>query len=679
MDGVQIGLLNRTAAVQLVLTRLGARRSGWNAADLRGEVERLIAAVGVVAEAPTRGELAEDLTSRVLEACVPLLSRDDVPEHVRALTSPLVLAVEADLTNRLTTRAAAGADRAPERVLARVADHRLDAAQREVVAALASGSQFLVIEGAAGSGKTTTLAAARELLTLQDERLVVVTPTRKAAAVAARQVGTDAFSAAWLAHRHGFRWDTDGRWGRLAPDVRPRRPDDIRARLLPGDVLLVDEAGMLDQDTASALLTIADETGARVALVGDRHQLPAVGRGGVLDLAARWAPPEACLTLDAVHRFTDPEYAELSRQMRTGERSGEAFDALLDRGEVIIHASDVERLQALTDAIANDDRPLVIADTRDQVAALNAAIRDRRVTDGAVDDTHAITTDAGERIGVGDRVVTRRNDRDLDVANRDTWTVVALRADGSLAVASPDPRGPARLLPAAYVRDHVELGYASTVYGAQGETVAAAHLVVGEHTGAASAYVGMTRARHRNLAHLVAESVDEARRQWIEVFGRDRADLGPAHAAEVAAEDVDRYGTLAHTSTSLQAAALARMQTAEKRRPPDWYSSPPPEVGRPAIVGKPSTPTPRGRFFVEEALALAPSAAGGPYALATSARSNVFQEFEGGPGQIAIHGRDHLSGSLGSAASHGCVRLSTRAITWLAKRIGAGTPLSIKR
>ena len=48
---------------------------------------------------------------------------------------------------------------------------------------------------------------------------------------------------------------------------------------------------MLDQDTARALLTIADEHHARVALVGDRHQLPAVGRGGVLDLAARWAAP----------------------------------------------------------------------------------------------------------------------------------------------------------------------------------------------------------------------------------------------------------------------------------------------------------------------------------------------------------------------------------------------------
>jgi len=63
---------------------------------------------------------------------------------------------------------------------------------------------------------------------------------------------------------------------------------------------LVDEAGMLDQDTARALLTIADETGARVAFVGDRHQLPAVGRGGMLDLADRWEQPESCVALETV-------------------------------------------------------------------------------------------------------------------------------------------------------------------------------------------------------------------------------------------------------------------------------------------------------------------------------------------------------------------------------------------
>jgi len=82
------------------------------------------------------------------------------------------------------------------------------------------------------------------------------------------------------------------------------------------------------------------------------------------------------------------------------------------------------------------------------------------------------------------------------------------------------------------VRAHVELAYATTAYGAQGSTEPISHVVIGEHTGAASAYVGMTRGRERNVAHLVAESVEDARRQWVEVFGRDRADLGPAHARE---------------------------------------------------------------------------------------------------------------------------------------------------
>jgi lipoprotein-anchoring transpeptidase ErfK/SrfK len=98
-----------------------------------------------------------------------------------------------------------------------------------------------------------------------------------------------------------------------------------------------------------------------------------------------------------------------------------------------------------------------------------------------------------------------------------------------------------------------------------------------------------------------------------------------------------------------------------------------------AVVGKPSTPTPRGAFFVEEALALSSHEAGGPYALATSARSDVLHEFDGGPGQIALHGTDNLTGTLGTAVSHGCIRLGTHAITWLARRVGAGVPVTVTR
>jgi hypothetical protein len=98
-----------------------------------------------------------------------------------------------------------------------------------------------------------------------------------------------------------------------------------------------------------------------------------------------------------------------------------------------------------------------------------------------------------------------------------------------------------------------------------------------------------------------------------------------------------------------------------------------------AVVGKPSTPTPTGEFFIEEGLSLKANASGAPFALATSARSDVLREFDGGPGQIAIHGMGSLPGALGTASSHGCIRLDAVDITWLARRVGAGVPLTIRQ
>jgi lipoprotein-anchoring transpeptidase ErfK/SrfK len=95
------------------------------------------------------------------------------------------------------------------------------------------------------------------------------------------------------------------------------------------------------------------------------------------------------------------------------------------------------------------------------------------------------------------------------------------------------------------------------------------------------------------------------------------------------------------------------------------------------VVGKPSTPTPLGRFFVEETVSLSGLAVGAPDALALSARSNVLQEFDGGPGQIAIHGTGNVGGIPGTDVSHGCIRLPPPQITWLATHIGPGTPVAI--
>lgn len=154
-------------------------------------------------------------------------------------------------------------------------------------------------------------------------------------------------------------------------------------------------------------------------------------------------------------------------------------------------------------------RDLVVADTREQVARISALARRVRVASRDVSD--GVVRRAGERIGVGDSIMTHRNSTDHDVANRETWTVLETDPAG-MTVAGAAGR---RRLPAEYVLKDVELAYATTAYGAQGVTVETSHVLAGESAGGASTYVGMTRGRERNVAHLVADSVDEARRHWI--------------------------------------------------------------------------------------------------------------------------------------------------------------------
>lgn len=555
----RVGEFDRRAAVELVLSRLGARRSAWNAADVRGEVEQWIAETGLVADAGVRVELAEDITARTVAACTRLLARDDVPEHVRSLTSPQVIAVEDRLVRLLGLLAYTGGQDAQ---MGGVAAASLDPAQRAAVAALTGTRCLLVVEGAAGAGKTTTLAATKTALAARGHRMIVVTPTLKAAGVAAQEIDAPAFSAAWLAHQWGWRWDDDGHWTRT--DTEPLEPRAVMGR---GDLLVVDEAAMLDQDTARALLEIAHECQARVAFMGDRHQLPAVGRGGVLDLAARHAGVEGTVSLDVVHRFADPEYARISLAMRRGERIGEAtgesvFDALWRRGQIRLHASEPERTQFVAHGtaeaiLAGSRRSALMADSREQVAVLNGAIRDRLVAEGCVDDRLVVVNQSGERLGVGDRVATRRNDWQLGIANRQLWNITGISEE---TLTLRNDQGRVREVPTWYAQSQVELAYATTVYGAQGDTTHTGHLVMGESTSAASAYVGMTRGRHDNVAHIVAEDRDQARAIWEQACSRDRADLGVAHARLRAIDDIDRYGPNGPAHARAQAVARQRAQ-----------------------------------------------------------------------------------------------------------------------
>jgi len=161
---------------------------------------------------------------------------------------------------------------------------------------------------------------------------------------------------------------------------------------------------------------------------------------------------------------------------------------------------------------------------------------------------------------------------------------------------------------------------------------------------------------------VLGHATGPGRRAWLEVMlpGRPNGSTGW----------ITQRGTLELTTSWRLVVDLAR------RRVTAYHSG---RAARTfsAVVGKPETPTPSGRFFVEETLKMAPGEPGGPYALALSARSNVLQEFEGGPGQIALHGRDNLGGTVGTAESHGCMRLTTAGIDWLVAHIEPGTPVTI--
>jgi lipoprotein-anchoring transpeptidase ErfK/SrfK len=95
-------------------------------------------------------------------------------------------------------------------------------------------------------------------------------------------------------------------------------------------------------------------------------------------------------------------------------------------------------------------------------------------------------------------------------------------------------------------------------------------------------------------------------------------------------------------------------------------------------VGSPTSPTPTGHFYVTERIKVADpeNSPYGPYALGLSGFSNVYKTFDGGPGQIAIHGTDE-PWFLGQYASHGCVRLSNAEITALVGQVETGTPVDI--
>jgi hypothetical protein len=101
------------------------------------------------------------------------------------------------------------------------------------------------------------------------------------------------------------------------------------------------------------------------------------------------------------------------------------------------------------------------------------------------------------------------------------------------------------------------------------------------------------------------------------------------------------------------------------------------------VVGKPSTPTPTGLFAVAWAVRWNPNDFLGSWVLELTAHSDALAHFDGGNGLVGIHGRGGASllDPLGTAASHGCIRLANDSIDWLVDTVGQsrlpGTPVEV--
>lgn len=523
-DALDLDLLSDAAVVDADArsTRSGGRFSSF---DLRAGAIRALSRSGVIAPRDTLTATIDEISQRAHRKSVRLAGGADIPGHVKAYMATETMRLKIRLSGRLDALASPGRSLLPTelgRAAASIEDiDTLDASQLAAAGAIAGRGGLVAVTGPAGAGKTTMLRVAYAGLAGQRRRMLVVAPTRKAASVASREVGAAASSLHALLADHGYRWHTDSAgaqvWARLSrgeadPTTGVVYDGPARFVLRRGDRIVVDEAGMVDLQTAAALVDLALEHGVGVAMVGDPNQALPVGHAGAMASAVRYAT--ASVELDTVHRFSDPEYAALTLRVRNPRDRDDALQVageLLEHGHVQRVASAEEARDAMVAAYfdwhARSKRVALVAGTNDEADAINDAIQQRRVNDGELDPTTLALGMGEQHILVGDIVQTRRNDPRTGVENRAQWVVRNIW-DASIDLASVGDSGEIRRVSREYALDHLQLAYASTVHGIQGETTDAA--VVGPDVDAAGLYVGLTRGRHQNVAVTIARTDQDA-------------------------------------------------------------------------------------------------------------------------------------------------------------------------
>jgi ATP-dependent exoDNAse (exonuclease V) alpha subunit len=465
---------------------------------------------------------------------VTLISEPDAPEHVKHLMATSTATLKATLAQKVDALSAPGQILDTEVVAAigRAVEpaRTLDCEQLVGAAAIGGTSRNVVISGPAGTGKTTMLKVAGAALRRRGHNMLIVAPTKKASAVAGRETMSSSSSLHQLLYEYGWRWATDASgataWRRLSIGEGDPASGGVyrgpRISINPGDRIVVDEAGMLDLEAASALLDVAHASGAGVALVGDQRQALPVGHSGAMALFWHRSPHRIELTI--THRFEDSGWADLTLRLRDPQGKEEMHEIaqdLLRTDHVVLTDNDISARRAMVeawfDAVGRHETIALVTATHNEAQEISEAIQRRRLESGAIRSERVLCGQSGQAIFVGDVVQTRRNDNSADVQNRQNWIVRSIAKDHAILAAGTDSTD-LRKVSLDYAESHVHLAYATTVYGVQGETTDCA--LVGPGVDAAGLYVGLTRGKHHNAAVLVAATENSAESQLVEMMQR---------------------------------------------------------------------------------------------------------------------------------------------------------------
>ena len=517
-----------------IVARLEESRSTWRRTHVNAEVLRYARDLGLneTQDSVLLDSIREHLSSEMLplhaqgQRLTPreFMRADGTSQHQKInhelFTSERVLAAESAILDAATQQVIPASsldvfkmEAEKRRAELALQGHTLPEGQERMAREFATSDKLLVVGiGAAGAGKTSSTRLAVNAIEASGGRVVGLAPTAAAAAVMREEMGIEADTV-----------------DKILSDWQNGAPVSLHA----GDVLLVDEAGMVSTPKFQQILQLAQERGALVRALGDYRQLSAVGSGGALRLVDREV---GAAHLDELFRFKNPDEAAATLALREPPLVGDdqPFAWYRENGRVVAGESDVMVEQVFTawreDTTAGK-QSIMIASTNETVGKLNDLAQAHAMERGHVHPEHGSVRLHNEaRAHVGDVVVTRQNARRLTVnsgqdfvKNGDLWRVSQVHDNGAMTVQHLEHGGKVTL-PAAYAAQSVELGYAATIHRAQGATVDTAHALVDSSTDRAGAYVALTRGRESNTLYVGlgdGQKRDEVLEQIASAYERD--------------------------------------------------------------------------------------------------------------------------------------------------------------